>query len=241
MHDIRKFIVNVSDNLDAVFEDMGDTVELCNNTAKKAGIILRNMSREGKDDVYAAVEVERLKESVLKMATLFQFGDIISQSFESFDVIFEELKRLKTTEDKLDMEQAERFAKLLGAVSTSTFSLIGTTLLQLKEQLERADGILENVSGIARQDDYTKMIRDSRSSILSSSTKIKTSAKCTVEITEKVGLFCVKSIVGNSGKSDSELVNRLYEKFRVREHVEILNEMFPENKEYSNMGSLELF
>ena len=242
MHDLEKFIINVSYNLDCVFEDMNSTVELCNLTAKEAGILLERGNSSGQKALNAALDVEKLKETVISMATLFQFGDIISQSFESFDVIFEELERFKTTEKKLDMDQAERFAKLLGAVSTSTFSLIGTTLLQLKEQLGKAELILENVKKIADFEDYRKMVSDSKASIFLSSEKINESAKYTVEGTEKMGLFCVQSIISNSGTSEDEgLVKRLYEKFRVRMHVEILDEMFPENKKYSNTGSLELF
>lgn len=241
MDDIQKFIVSVSNNLDDVFEGMNLTVELCNSTAKKAGNIIDPVNCRGNQGVHTAVEIEKLKETVLKMATLFQFGDIISQSFESFDIIFDELKRFHTTDSKLDMEQAERFAKLLGAVSTSTFSLIGTTLLQLKEQLERADGILGKVGSLTDQEDFHEMIRDSKASISSSSEKIDGLAKYTVSVTERMGLFCVKSIISSTGVTDSGLVKRLYEKFRVRAHVEILNEMFPENKEYSNTGSLELF
>jgi len=242
MQNLEKFIVNVSDNLDRVFEDMNSTVEFCNLSAKEAGSILRVVKGTGRQALDAVVEVEKLKEAVVSMATLFQFGDIISQSFESFDVIFEELERFKSTEKKLDLEQAERFAKLLGAVSTSTFSLIGTTLLQLKEQLDKADRTLKIVEKIIDRKDYSRMASDSRAFILSSADTINKSAKYTVEGTGKMGLFCVQSIISNSGISeDSGLVKRLYEKFRVRMHVEILNEMFPENKEYSNTGSLELF
>ncbi len=242
MHDLEEFVISVSNNLDSVFKDMTSTVELCNLVAKKAGNILNDRKELGKKDVYHAVEAEKLKESVLNMATLFQFGDIISQSFESFDVIFEELKRFKTTDQKLDLDQAERFAKLLGAVSTSTFSLIGTTLLQLKEQLERADRILDNVSEITDGKDYKEAVRDSKTSVHSSSEKINRSARHTVDVNKKMGLFCVQSIISSSGVSENPgLAERLYEKFRVRAHVEILNEMFPENKEYSNTGSLELF
>ena len=242
MHDLEKFITNVSYNLDSVFEDMNSTVELCNLTAKEAQNILRNENRSGSQILNATVEVEKLKENVINMATLFQFGDIISQSFESFSVIFEEFERFKVPEKKLDWDQAERFAKLLGAVSTNTFSLIGTTLLQLKEQLEKADHIMENIEKITDIEAYRKMIYDSRASINSSSEKINESAKYTVVGTEKMGLFCVQDIIRSSGISENaELTKRLYEKFRVRIHIEILNEMFPENKEYSNTGSLELF
>ena len=242
MHDLEKFIANVSSNLDNVFEYMNSTIELCSLTAREVGSILKSGNNSRQEALNATVEVERLKEAVINIATLFQFGDIISQSFESFDVIFDELERFKSTENKLDLDQAERFAKLLGAVSTSTFSLIGTTLLQLKDHLVKADRILENVKMIADREDFRKMINDSRESISLSSEKINASAKYTVEGTEKMGLFCVKSIISSSGISgDTGLVERLYKKFRVRMHVEILNEMFPENKEYSNTGSLELF
>ena len=242
MQNLEKFIVNVSENLDTVFKEMTSTVELCSLSAKEAGSILRVERGADRQSLDAVVEVEKLKEAVLSMATLFQFGDIISQSFESFDVIFEELERFKSTEKKLDLEQAERFAKLLGAVTTSTFSLIGTTLLQLKDQLDRADRTLKTVEKIVDRKDYSEMVSDSRASILSSAGRINESAKHTVEGTEKMGLFCVQSIISNSGISeDSGLANRLYEKFRVRMHVEILNEMFPLNKDYSNTGSLELF
>ena len=242
MQNLEKFIVNVSENLDRVFEEMNSTVELCNLSAKEAGSILRTVKGTGQQAWDAVGEVEKLKEAVVSMATLFQFGDIISQSFESFDVIFEELERFKSTEKKLDMEQAERFAKFLGAVSTSTFSLIGTTLLQLKDQLDKADRTLKTVEKIIDRKDYSRMVSDSRESILSSAGVINDSAKNTVEGTQKMGLFCVQSIISNSGISeDSGLVSRLYDKFRVRMHVEILNEMFPVNKNYSNTGSLELF
>lgn len=242
MQNLEKFIGNVSENLDRVFKEMNSTVELCSLSAKEAGSILHVEKGSDRQALDAVVEVEKLKETALSIATLFQFGDIISQSFESFDVIFEELERFKSTEKKLDLEQAERFAKLLGAVSTSTFSLIGTTLLQLKDQLDRADRTLETVEKIINREDYSRTVSDSRASVLSSAIMINDSAKNTVEGTEKMGLFCVQSIISNSGISeDSNLVSRLYEKFRVRMHVEILNEMFPVNKDYSNTGSLELF
>lgn len=241
MRDLEKFITKVSDNLDDVFKGMNTTVELCSSTAKKAGSILGSKKTLGQEDLSTAIEVEKLKESVLKMATLFQFGDIISQSFESFDVIFDELKRFKSTDEKLDLDQAERFAKLLGAVSTSTFSLIGTTLLQLKDQLKRADGILENLTLISCEGDLVKMVKDSKESITASSQRIDGSARYSIAVNEKMGLFCVENIISNTGTEDSGMVKRLYEKFRVRTHVEILNEVFPEDRDYSNTGSLELF
>jgi len=241
MHNLEKFTAKVSNNLDRIFEDMNSTVELCNLSAKKASNIFRETA-ELEKPLKAVVEVEKLKDTVINIATLFQFGDIISQSFESFDVIFEELDRFKNTEKKLDLEQAERFAKLLGAVSTSTFSLIGTTLLQLKEQLDKADRTLQTIEKEVARDDYSRMVKNSRASILTSINNINESAKYTVEGTETMGLFCVQNIISNSGISeDPELVTRLYEKFRVKMHVEILNNMFPEKKDYSSMGSLELF
>lgn len=176
-----------------------------------------------------------LRESVARLTVLLQFGDIISQSFESFDVIFDEITRLEKIERKLSFSQAERFSKLIGAVSTNTFSLTGRTLYSLKEDLIKA---VQVIGEMEESDQTRKCIKVINGTV----SEMERSVQTAVMKTRGMGLFSLDSIFSPFDPEQEEVLSeRLHQKIRVREHIEILNGLFPTGKNYSSTGSLELF
>lgn len=250
MEKVKGYIESLSSMLSDVFNETEATVISCTGTVA--------LGRDG--DVFSIksgsrmdILVGSLRESVNGISTLFQFGDIIDQSFESFGVIFEEINHFRNNDVKLSYDNAERFSKLIGAVSTNTFSLIGTTLLQLKEKLENAKKILLLIKEELEQNRercilrgdagrFTAGINKSIESVEKNIRKIETSAKFAVLSTERVGLFCIETIASQKDNINNEILTaKLYEKFRVREHLRILNSIFPSSREYSETGSMEFF
>jgi hypothetical protein len=193
--------------------------------------------------------IDELRESVAGLTVLFQFGDIIFQSFESFDVIFDELSRLEKSDGKISCVQAENFSKLIGAVSSNTFSLTGRTLAHLKENLVSAREILckienhtkssdvdENLSGLTVSSEKCRRLVENNIS------QMESSVRRAVIRTDGLGLFSVNNFFSSKHSVNDEILSdKLHEKIRVREHIEILNGLFPTGKSYSNTGSLELF
>ena len=250
MEKVKGYIGSLSSMLGDVFSETETTVISCSTTV--------TVGRDGdffslKRGSSMDVLVGSLKESVNGISTLFQFGDIIDQSFESFDVLFEEISRFRNNEVKLTYDNAERFSRLIGAVSTNTFSLIGTTLLQLKEKLDNAKKILYLIkkevehnpgkcSFLKDAQNFTVCLDNSITAVEKNILKIETSARFAVLSTESVGLFCIEAIASQKENINNDvLTERLYEKFRVREHLRILNSIFPSSKEYSETGSIEFF
>lgn len=250
MEKVKGYIESLSLMLSEVFCETEATVINCSGTvaAGRDGDNFFMKSGSGMDYL-----VGSLRESVNGISTLFQFGDIIDQSFESFGVIFEEINHFRNNDVKLSYENAERFSKLIGAVSTNTFSLIGTTLLQLKEKLETTRKVLllikeemeKNRAKYALLGDTGRFlfsVNKSLESVEKNIRKIETSARFAVFSTESVGLFCVEAIASPQDSISNEvLAAKLYEKFRVREHLRILNSIFPSSREYSETGSMEFF
>ncbi|HNW81897.1 MAG TPA: hypothetical protein PKG52_03300 [bacterium] len=250
MEKVKGYIGSLSSMLGDVFSETETTVINCSSTVTA-----------GRDGDFFSLKcgsrmdilVSSLKESVNGISTLFQFGDIIDQSFESFNVIFEEINHFKNNEVKLDYNNAERFSRLIGAVSTNTFSLIGTTLLQLKEKLENAKKMLclikeeiarnsEKSHFLGNPDEFINSVNKSIEAVERNILKIETSARLAVLSTESVGLFCIETIASQKDNINNEvLTERLYEKFRVREHLRILNSIFPSARDYSETGSMEFF
>lgn len=183
----------------------------------------------------SSASLNGLRESVAKLTVLLQFGDIIDQSFESFDVIFNEITRLEKIERKLSFSQAERFSKLIGAVSTNTFSLTGRTLYNLKENLIRSAELL----GAMEENEHTrKCIKVINRTI----SEMEKSVQTAVVKTRGMGLFSLEDIFSSVDTEKEEVLSeRLHQNIRVREHIEILNGLFPTDKSYSSTGSLELF
>ena len=193
--------------------------------------------------------IDELRESIAELTILFQFGDIIFQSFESFDVIFDELGRLERPDGKISYSQAEKFSKLIGAVSSSTFSMTGKTLAHLKENLMSAREILCRIETGAKNSlpgkDRPELVCSSekcRKLIENNILQMESSVHRAVIRTEGLGLFSVENLFSSQHSDDDNILSdKLHEKIRVREHIEILNGIFPNGKSYSNTGSLELF
>ncbi len=182
-----------------------------------------------------AAPVNGLRESVARLTVLLQFGDIIAQSFESFDVIFDEITRLEKIERKLSFSQAERFSKLVGAVSTNTFALTGRTLFNLKEDLIKAAQVL---SAMEESDQTRKCLKAINSTV----SEMERSVQTAVVKTRGMGLFSLDDMFSSVDPEKEEVLSeRLHQKIRVREHIEILNGLFPTGKSYSSTGSLEFF
>lgn len=250
MEKVKRYIESLSSMLGEVFCETEATVMNCTGTvaAGRDGDIFFMKSGSRMD-----ILVGSLKESVNGISTLFQFGDIIDQSFESFGVIFEEISYFRNNEVKLSYENAERFSKLIGAVSTNTFSLIGTTLLQLKEKLETTKKVLLLIKEELEQNrekyvlhgdagNFMVSLNKSMETVEKNIRKIETSARFAVLSTESVGLFCIETIASQKDNINNDILTaKLYEKFRVREHLRILNSIFPSSREYSETGSMEFF
>lgn len=208
--------------LSVVFERTECTCSECRASIE----LLENPSLHGNE----------LREKNIELMTLFQFGDIICQSFESFEILLDELIHLENSEERLGYSEAERFSKLVGAVATNTFSLIGKTMVGLNENLVATKDL---INGMSEKDRISvNCIKTIDDNIM----QIAVSAKQAVLSTEELGLFCFDRIVsGIYGEDKKYLSTKLYEKFRVREHVEILSSLFPSDKIHSETGSLELF
>lgn len=223
MDNIRSYINTLKEVLESLFER---TEQTCNECRKLTESLNSSFSSE-------------LREKNIQLMTLFQFGDIICQSFESFEVVLDELLILENSQGKLEYSEAERFSRLIGAVANSTFSLIGRTMTGINENLAATKEIfckMKDVSGV--ENSISRCIE----SIDYNIAQLESSARQTVLSTEELGLFCVEKISSmDFGDENKALSGRLYEKFRVREHIEILKVLFPSNRDHSETGSLELF
>ncbi|HNZ53645.1 MAG TPA: hypothetical protein PLW78_00285 [bacterium] len=235
MEYLKNYIDILKDMLSTVFDHTEKTCHECK-------LMINSLDS-------SVASIDELRESVAELTVLFQFGDIIFQSFESFDVIFDELSRLESPDGKISYIQAEKFSKLIGAVSANTFTMTGRTLVNLKENLISARDILckienstKNSFGDEKMSSLGEASEKCRKFVENNILQMESSVRRAVIRTEGLGLFSVDTIFSSKHSlNDKILSDKLHEKIRVREHIEILNGLFPTGKSYSETGSLELF
>ncbi|MGI6394412.1 MAG: hypothetical protein ACOX2F_06750 [bacterium] len=220
MENLKSYVADLNNSLKTVFDHTEKTCAEC-----KTVIDFHNTS---------VLLPDELKKNVGRLVSLLQFGDIISQSFESFTVIFDEIARLEKVEHKLDRSQAERFAELVGTISVSTFSLTGKTVLNLKESLLKTEELLIEAEFKKETVRCVEFVAEALGAIEAAVRKTATAKKGT--------LLSLESIFSPvSFEEDAAFSERLYKKMRTKEHVEILGRLFPSGKSYLNASDLELF
>jgi hypothetical protein len=202
-----------------------------------------NISSECRKLVFRLECPEELKETNIHLATLLQFGDIVVQSFESLDAMFDEISRLESGEEKLHLLEAGKFSKLMGMVSSNTFLLVGRSVSGLVDKLKKMEVVINTVKEIGHKDPDEAVLIKSFSDLLARGLdEIKQEIKGMVMQAGPSKLFSLEKIAFEESSDEKSLISeRLYEKFRIREHIEILSNIFPNEKRHSDKGSLELF
>lgn len=202
-----------------------------------------HISSECRELMFKFQYPEELKEANIHLATLLQFGDIVVQSFESLDAMFDEISRIENGEEKLHLPEAGKFSKLMGMVSSNTFLLVGRNISALVEKIKKMETITESLKENDFQDPAEMILINNFSDlIVKGLDEIKKEIKGMVMKSGPSKLFSLEKLAFEESSGEKSLLSeRLYEKFRIREHIEILSNIFPNEKMHSDKGSLELF